>query len=107
MHRMICAPCARRTASVQDPAFSFLHASARLFAALLVVVVIAGCASRRAAPVEDRGIATRPPAMPQSATPPTAGVDAGSKPAEAPSVGTYTVKRGDTLYQIALDNGLD
>jgi len=61
--------------------------------------VLAGCATRRPAPVEDRAGA-RPPA---TASAPTADV----RPAEAPPVPTYTVKRGDTLYQIALDNGLD
>jgi len=30
-----------------------------------------------------------------------------ARPPEPPPVPTYTVKRGDTLYQIALDNGLD
>jgi lipoprotein NlpD len=68
--------------------------------ALLAVVLVA-CASRTRAPVEDR---TALPAQP----PAPAAVTAPASPAEAESRGpTYTVKRGDTLYQIALDHGLD
>jgi len=103
MHRMISATPAPR---LPDPAFPLLRASTRLFAALLLVAVVAGCATRRAAPVEDRGAATRPPAIPQTAQPPSALPEAERKAAEA-AAATYTVKRGDTLYQIALDNGLD
>jgi lipoprotein NlpD len=71
----------------------------RIVALVAMLAVLAGCATRRPAPVEDRAGA-RPPA---TAGAPTADV----RPAEAPPVPTYTVKRGDTLYQIALDNGLD
>jgi lipoprotein NlpD len=65
---------------------------------LLAACVLAGCAARRPAPVIERApVAARPPA------PPAPVVQA--VPATAP--GTYTVRRGDTLYSIALDNGLD
>ena len=71
-------------------------------AALALAIVVAGCASQRRAPVEER--ATRPEPAPVVAAPAPA-------PAPAPEAEarpqTYTVKRGDTLYKIALDNGLD
>src|SRR5689334_12372245 len=82
----------------------FPAASVRLtisrVAIVLVIAVIAGCASRQRAPVEDRAAA--------SAKPPATAPAAGAAP-QAPEVAapTYTVKRGDTLYQIALDAGLD
>jgi lipoprotein NlpD len=60
-----------------------------------VLLVLAGCASRtqRPAPVVDR----KQPARASAPAP------AASKPAP----GTYVVKKGDTLYSIALDNGAD
>jgi lipoprotein NlpD len=65
-------------------------------AALVTVAALAGCASRTPAPVVER--------MPTPA----------AKPAPAPAAPradarpeTYTVKRGDTLYSIALENGVD
>jgi lipoprotein NlpD len=65
-----------------------------IFAAGLLVSValgIGGCASTKPAPVTDRtGAAPKPPVAPR----------------EAPS-GTYTVKRGDTLYSIAANHGQD
>lgn len=59
--------------------------------ALTVMLVVAGCASKAPAPVADRG--GQPP----------------SPPAAAAMVGKdgYVVKKGDTLYSIALDHGLD
>jgi lipoprotein NlpD len=65
----------------------------------LVALVVAGCASTQPAPVEDRG----PAARASLAKPGAAKRPAGEN---GPAT-TYTVKRGDTLYQIALDNGLD
>lgn len=62
----------------------------------LAVLVVTGCASQRRAPVEDR--TSRPPPPPATAAVPAPGADMGP---------TYTVKRGDTLFQIALDSGLD
>ncbi|MGE5638586.1 MAG: peptidoglycan DD-metalloendopeptidase family protein, partial [Clostridia bacterium] len=66
----------------------------RLACLLIAVAVLAACATRRApAPVVDRGAGARP---------------AAARPAPAPSTdGTYTVKRGDTLYSIALEHGAD
>jgi lipoprotein NlpD len=87
-------------------AFPFvrLPAPLRCVAALAFVIVLASCASRTRAPVEDRNAASPPPAPPAMAVP---GTPSGA-PVEPESRGaTYTVKRGDTLYQIALDTGLD
>jgi lipoprotein NlpD len=66
---------------------------------LLIVFlpVFAGCANHVPAPVEDRGAA---PAMVKPAIATIAGA-ADARP------GFYTVKKGDTLYSIALDNGQD
>ena len=67
-------------------------------ALVAVALLVTGCATRRPAPVEDRVASRMQPAL---ATPSVASaVDA-----RAPA--TYTVKRGDTLHQIALDSGLD
>jgi lipoprotein NlpD len=63
--------------------------------ALLAVAAISGCASKTSAPVVER--------LPTPAAKPA--------PAPAPRVDarpeTYTVKRGDTLYSIAVENGVD
>ena len=65
-------------------------------AVLMMMVLVAGCApGRRGAPVEDR----RPP--PRAAKP----VVPAEKPAAPAAAGFYTVKRGDTLYSIALEHG--
>jgi lipoprotein NlpD len=62
--------------------------------AILACASLAGCAGPYQAPVVERSVA-RP-----SAAKPTA-------PAAEQRPESYTVKRGDTLYSIALDNGLD
>jgi lipoprotein NlpD len=74
-----------------------------LFPLVLVAValVAAGCASRPV-PVEDRLISRS--ALPGAGAPLRAPATA---VAELPPAATYTVKRGDTLHQIALDTGLD
>lgn len=59
-----------------------------LLAAVSAVVAIAGCASNAPAPVVERG-------APASRAAPVASKD------------FYTVKKGDTLYSIALDHGQD
>jgi lipoprotein NlpD len=73
--------------------------------ALVAALVVAGCSTRRPVPVEERALSRNapPPARAGAqATPP------GALPqGEAPPGATYTVKRGDTLHQIALDSGLD
>jgi lipoprotein NlpD len=85
--------------------FSLVSLKSHLRFPLLIVavaLVVAGCATRRPVPVEDRAVPGREPprASAQARTPSTSAV-------EAPPVPTYTVKRGDTLHQIALDSGLD
>jgi lipoprotein NlpD len=67
-------------------------------AAIVVLMLAAGCVANRGAPVEDR----RPPAR-------AAAKPAPPVPKSAPPVadGFYTVRRGDTLYSIALDHGHD
>lgn len=68
-------------------------------AAAVAVGVVAGCANPHLAPVEER------PAIPAARA---ANDGSGTRTAiEAGRAASYTVKRGDTLYQIALDNGLD
>jgi lipoprotein NlpD len=70
----------------------------KALALLVAMLLIAGCAaSRRAAPVEDR----RPPAAPAAKAP-----AALETPVSTPE-GFYTVKKGDTLYSIALEHGHD
>jgi lipoprotein NlpD len=69
--------------------------------ALAVAALLAGCATPRPrAPV----IEPAPPPAAASPMAPAAALPA-REPEAAPA--TYTVKRGDTLYQIALDHGLD
>ena len=75
---------------------------------MITIAVLAGCASQTRAPVEDR--ASTPPKPPAPATSPRrrarrAPVARDREADWRPQ--TYTVKRGDTLYQIALDHGLD
>ncbi len=61
-----------------------------------VVVLLGGCASHGPVPVEERGM-------------PAAAAKAGAAAAGpvADRAGFYTVKKGDTLYSIALDHGQD
>lgn len=63
----------------------------RVFALLIPVVLLAGCFSQPPAPAVDRGATAQ--ARPAAAQP--------SGP------GWYTVKRGDSLYRIALEHGQD
>jgi lipoprotein NlpD len=62
----------------------------RVLVGALAALTVAGCVSRVPAPVDDR-------APPRAAAKPAA-------PASQPD--TYVVKRGDTLYSIALDQGV-
>jgi len=64
-------------------------------AAALAAALVAGCASDYRAPVLERGVANGGVARPAPKVAPELRPD------------SYTVKKGDTLYSIALDNGLD
>ena len=64
---------------------------------VIALIAVAGCASHAPAPVIERTPA--PEASPASRT-------AGAQ-STAPTRGMYTVKRGDTLYSIALEHGQD
>jgi len=78
----------------------------RLIAAsLLSSLVLAGCASRSPAPVDDRRPAPTPQAKP--AAKPVPPVVAAPPAPQAARPGHYIVKRGDTLYSIALEHGAD
>lgn len=70
-------------------------------AVVVLAVLAAGCASRAPAPVDDRRPA--PAAKPPLAQP----APAPAPPQAASAPGTYVVKRGDTLYSIALEHGVD
>jgi lipoprotein NlpD len=98
-----CCPASRRDMlppplpARQTPATALAR-----FAAVGLLVCIAACSTRGRAPIEERSprpIPSAPAAAPAPARPP-----AGAPEARAQ---TYTVKRGDTLYGIALDHGLD
>ncbi|MBL8485980.1 MAG: peptidoglycan DD-metalloendopeptidase family protein [Rhodocyclaceae bacterium] len=68
-----------------------------VIAAAIAVAALAGCASHAPAPVEERGGV----AAGKGAPAPVAAAAAESRE------GFYVVKRGDTLYRIALDHGVD
>ena len=73
------------------------------YAFLGLVALLAGCASKQPAPVTDSQAPTVVLEKPAAAAPAPAPAVAPA-PTEARS-GMYTVKRGDTLYSIALDHG--
>lgn len=68
---------------------------------IVAALAVGGCAASRPAPVEERGgraakAAPKPEARPSPAA-----------PAAAVAAGSYVVKKGDTLYSIALEHGAD
>ncbi len=72
----------------------------RTLALAVIAILLAGCTTRSPAPVDDRR-----PAPGARAKPPAVQPEQPAAAAARPSV--YTVKRGDTLYSIALENGVD
>jgi lipoprotein NlpD len=66
----------------------------RIAVQALACGLLAACASNYRAPVVERAVTRPAPAKPAA-------------PAAAQKPDSYTVKRGDTLYSIALDNGVD
>jgi lipoprotein NlpD len=79
--------------------FGFAH-SWRLLAPLAVALFLVSCMTRPPAPVSER---IAPPPETIEGAPPVAE----PPPAEPAPPPTHVVKRGETLYQIALDHGLD
>ena len=72
------------------------------FGLVLAAAILAGCVASRPAPVIDRTSrpeAAAPPKPPAVAQPAPRGVDVRPE--------FYVVKRGDTLFSIALDHGID
>ena len=78
--------------------FNFAH-SCRMLAPVAAALLLVSCMTRPPAPVSER---VAPPPETIEGAPP----GAPAPPPEAPPP-THTVKRGETLYQIALDHGLD
>lgn len=79
-----------------------IQQSLRVAAACAAIALTAGCAADRAAPVVERATGARPALPPKTA--------AAVAPAPRAADGRpefYTVRKGDTLYSIALDQGLD
>jgi lipoprotein NlpD len=83
-----------------SPYFPLISGYRFPLALVAITLLVAGCATRRPAPVEDRVLSrTQPPQASPAAR--------AASPVEVLQPATYTVKRGDTLHQIALDSGLD
>jgi lipoprotein NlpD len=68
------------------------------------MVLLAGCASGGRAPVSERSASRSPAGRPAAARPAPATAAAAAQPA---GDAFYVVRRGDTLYSIALENGAD
>jgi lipoprotein NlpD len=79
--------------------FSFAH-SCRVLAPVVAALLVVSCMTRPPAPVSER--VAPPPETIEGAL-----SAAPAPPPEAPPPPTHIVKRGETLYQIALDHGLD
>ncbi len=95
---MALAPCP----ALRSAAFRTLHTVA---AGALVIALVAACATRTRAPVEDRTGGPLPAPPIAAPAPPSLG-GSPSAPEADWRPPTYTVKRGDTLHVIALDHGL-
>ncbi|MEO8345558.1 MAG: peptidoglycan DD-metalloendopeptidase family protein [Betaproteobacteria bacterium] len=84
---------------------TFSHRLLRHGVVALLAVLMVACASRTRAPVDDRTGSPAPVALAGAVTAPLP--SAPMSPDGESRTPTYTVKRGDTLFQIALDYGLD
>ncbi len=76
---------------------------------LLLMAMVAGCASKRPAPVADaRPSTSQPKPATPAVTPATPGPSAAAE-APKPSLGdkVHVIQKGDTLISVALANGLD
>ena len=91
------------------PSFRLARSVARSGVLAAVTLVLVACASRAPAPVEDRAsFPVQPSGSPVLPVPPaTIGAPVLTTADAEPRIITYTVKRGDTLHQIALEHGLD
>jgi lipoprotein NlpD len=79
--------------------FGFAH-SCRVLAPVAAALLLVSCMTRPPAPVSER---VAPPPETIEGAPPASP----APPPESPPPPTHIVKRGETLYQIALDHGLD
>jgi len=86
---------------------TMLHSAVRLGLPLALALVVGACATRTAAPVEERRTPTSRTQMPPAAQVPSPALPATRAPEVDTRPTTYTVKRGDTLAAIALEFGLD
>ena len=93
--------------TTNPPKLSPISFARRAMALVAIAFVVAGCATRTPAPVVERApvAPARPAPAPAEAAPTPAAKSAAAEPDWRPQ--THTVKRGDTLYQIALEYGLD
>ena len=78
--------------------------------AVALAILISGCASNNRAPVEERNGTARTPGVPLAAAP-IAAPDAAANVKPLPGAenagkpGYYSVKPGDTLIRVGLENG--
>lgn len=96
------------TASSARAACNAPARSPALLVLLMVVLTLVGCASsQHKAPVEDRGVGSKPATTVAAPTPPAAAPEAVKMPGAENSgkPGYYTIKPGDTLIRVGLDQG--
>ena len=97
------------TTDNEDMAIESKARGANLLAVALAMVLLAGCANRpNRAPIEDRGGANGKPSAASMVAAPASAPDASKPLPGAENLGKpgyYTVKPGDTLIRIGLENG--
>ena len=77
----------------------------KIMLVIVALALLAGCASRYRAPVTERESRAPPAAEPAQAQASAPVQASGPVPDARPE--TYVVKRGDTLFSIALDHGFE